>query len=90
MSRSFANTLLYEGTLDTITSVNPILHNVANTLFTPTVRIVEEDCGTLLGQNMPASYRSEGYIETETGLAITPTRRTTLLTELAWLHLVLD
>jgi hypothetical protein len=81
MSRSFANTLLYEGTLDTITSVNPILHNVVHTLFTPTVRIVEEDCGTLLGYSTPSSFRSEGYIETETGLSITPARRTTLLTD---------
>lgn len=79
MSRSFSNTLLYESTLDTITSSNPILHNVVNTLLLPTVRIVEEDCGTLLGKEMQASFSADGLIEVSTGLPITPSRRNTLV-----------
>lgn len=79
MTRSFSNTLLFESTLDSITSHNPILYNVSKTLFTPTVRIVEEDCGTLLGKSFPLSYRCEGFIEVETGLPISSTRRLALI-----------
>ena len=80
MSRSYTNTLLFESALDVINSSNPILFNVAQSIFKPTVKIVEEDCETLLGKSVPSYFRSEGMIEIETGLPLTSARLFTLIT----------
>lgn len=80
MSRDFSNTLLFESALDSIQTSNSLLYSIAQTLFKPTLTLVEEDCGTLLGQNFPISYRAEGNVEVETGLRINSARLTTLIT----------
>lgn len=80
MSRDFSNTLLFESALDSIQITNPILFSVSQALFNPRVEVVEEDCETLLGYELPASFRSEGYLEVDTGLRVNQTRLSTLIT----------
>lgn len=79
MSRDFSNTLLFEAALDSIQTTNPILFSVSQALFNPSVDIIEEDCGTLLGNEVPSTFRSVGYTEVSTGLQVGPTRLSTLL-----------
>lgn len=80
MSRNFSNTLVFEAALDSIDNSDPILYNVAENVFKPVVRITEEDCQTLLGKNVPVSYRIEGEVEVSTGLVIDTARLNTLIT----------
>jgi hypothetical protein len=77
--RSYTNTLLFESALDSITTSNTLLHTLADNLFSPTVQIVEEDCGTLLGEVISVNADAEGRVELSTGLNITPSRITALL-----------
>ena len=79
MTRSFTNTLLFESALDSITSSNPVLFNISENIFRPTLKIVEENCETLLGKESPISFRVEGEVELSTGLNITPARLSTLI-----------
>ena len=80
MTRNFSSTLLFETALDTIQPNNSILYSISQSLFKPTVKIVEEDCETLLGKLMPISYRTEGYIELSTSTRVNSTRLTNLIT----------
>lgn len=72
--RNYTNTLLFESALDSITESNALLKNTAYNLFNPTIKIVEEDCETLLGTLLPVAPDSLGSIEIETGLPITVAR----------------
>lgn len=79
MSRNYTNSLLFESALDTIGPSNPLLFETANDLFRPRVKIVEEDCSTLLGQSIYNSFRAVGLTETETGTPLTEARLQTLV-----------
>lgn len=77
--RSYTNTLLFESALDSITSANTLLYSIADRVFSPTVEVVETDCGTLLGEVLPVNGDLEGRVELSTGLSITPARINALL-----------
>lgn len=79
MTRSYNNTLLFETALDSITVNNTVLNHVATSLFEPSLLVVEEECGTLLGLELPISFRVQGCVELSTGLKITPARLTDLI-----------
>jgi hypothetical protein len=50
-------------------------------LVAPTVKIVEEDCGTLLGSIIEVNFETEGLIELATDLPLTRARLTQILSE---------
>lgn len=73
MSRSFANFLLFEDVLDNIPTTDPVMVQAVNTLLAPMVKIVEENCGTLLGAVTETSLELEGLTDIATGDVLTPT-----------------
>ena len=74
MSRTYANFLLLEDILDNTEGTSPEFKQALNNLLSPIVRVVEEDCGTLLGKTVPTSFEIEGLIETATGSPLTRSR----------------
>jgi hypothetical protein len=78
--RNYTNTLLFESALDSITTSNNILYNTAYAFFNPKVKIVEDDCETLLGTSIPLNPKARGYIELETGSPLNTSRVNTLST----------
>lgn len=69
--RNYLNTLLFESALDSTRQLWSPLKDIAYTLFYPTVRIAEADCGTQLGTMVNITDINEGLIEISTGLPIT-------------------
>jgi hypothetical protein len=67
--RTYSNFLLFEGALEEIQSLTEasgnsvIMSQTVDRLMNPQVNIVEEDCGTLLGDVVPMSYDLEGYVD---------------------------
>lgn len=74
MSRSYSNFLLFEDVLDRVISDTPVMSQAINILLNPIVTIVEEDCGTLLGEQKEASFDLEGLTEVLTNEPITYSR----------------
>lgn len=60
-TRSYTNTLLLEGALDAI-SPSASFARLADQVMQPSVEIVEEDCGTLLGERVLLAYDYTGRI----------------------------
>lgn len=69
-----------ESALDSVTTDNALLWELADTVMSPTVSITEEDCGTLLGENVVADYDAEGLMELSTGVGLTRARINALRT----------
>jgi hypothetical protein len=80
MSRTYSNFLLFEDVLDSMPDYAPVMVQAANMLLNPITKIVDEDCGTYLGQVVDTSAELSGLIEVETGDRITFDRIITLLT----------
>lgn len=74
MSRNYVNTLMLESAMDSINTSDPLLWSVADRITSPVVTLVEEDCGTLLGEEAPLSYDSEGLTELSTGSPLSRSR----------------
>lgn len=82
MTRSYSNFLLFENVLDTLSSApDPIIAQSVSILLNPITKIVEEDCGTLLGEQVDTTYEIEGLLEVATGATITHSRINTLLAQ---------
>lgn len=79
-TRTYSGTLVLESIFDAIPSQNDILVRIANRIFSPDVPIVDDDCGTLLGDVIPLTSESEGLISVEAGVPIT---RATINSKLA-------
>jgi hypothetical protein len=79
MSRTYANFLLFEDVLDNIPNSSPIMTQAVDMLVNPQTRIVNEDCGTLLGSVLDTSLELEGLTEVATGDPLTYSRIVTLL-----------
>lgn len=59
----------------------PNLTNLATTVFTPNIPIVENDCGTTLGKFETVNYEAEGYVELATGLILSKARINQILSQ---------
>lgn len=81
MSRTYSNFLLFEDVLDNIPTSSPVMVQAVNMLLNPIVKIVAEDCNTLLGKIVDTSLELEGLTENATGDRLTSTRLKTLLSE---------
>lgn len=81
--KTYANFLYLGNLLAQCPDTNPVIYGLYNRLFKPTVKIVEEDCGTKVGQVrplIPTSNKSVGYIElSNLDIPMTPVRIKTLL-----------
>lgn len=79
--RSYANSLLMEDILPYIDAESPGTYSVVNSLLRPRIKIVEEDCGTLLGKVVDLKSTSEGLIELENEDPLTKARINELLSK---------
>jgi len=78
--RTFANTLLFSGTLERIPpTVDGNIYSATQILLNLPVTIVEADCQTMLGTNRSLSLGLVGYIEVATGQPLTTARINYLL-----------
>lgn len=76
--RTYTNTLLFESALDSISPSNTLLYNVASRLLSPYVKVVEANCGTVLGGLVPLEENSVGEVELSNGLRLNSSRISTL------------
>lgn len=67
--RNFTNTLLFEQSIDLVPSGTEIAAQITS-IFTPNIKIIESDCGTLLGRTSPLGLDLLGQIELSTGFSI--------------------
>lgn len=81
MSRTYSNFLLFEDVIDNLPTTSPIMIQALGLLLNPAINVVEEDCGTLLGQMSETSYELEGRIEVATGVPLSAARINTLLSQ---------
>lgn len=81
MSRTYANFLLFEEVLDNIPTSSPVMRQAVGYLLNPMVKVVEEDCGTFLGEMVDTSLELQGKIETVTGDPLTAGRIIQLLSQ---------
>ena len=81
--KTYANFLYLGNLLAQCPDTNPVIYGLYTRLFKPTIKIVEEDCGTKVGQIrpiIPTSNKSVGYIElSNLDTPMTPVRIRTLL-----------
>ncbi|HET8689666.1 MAG TPA: hypothetical protein VFM18_23920 [Methanosarcina sp.] len=75
MSRTFANFIYLGNLYSQNPSTSPAIKGMYELIFKPLVSIIEEDCGTKLGDNLAVGSQIRGFIELSNGDApITPTR----------------
>jgi len=64
--RSFTSTLLFEQAMDFVPPSNPNVYAAMNAIFNPQVRVIENDCNTLLGEKIDLTLDLIGRYELET------------------------
>src|ERR1700739_3444628 len=64
--RSYAGLLVLEDIFDYIPTTDPDIVNLANSVFSPNLKIIEVDCGTTLGLYQTVTYAIEGKTELST------------------------
>jgi hypothetical protein len=79
--RSYSGLLVFETVLDSVPAADTFLVDFARSVFSPTVDVVEEDCGTLLGRKITVDYPVEGRMELATGERLTQARIEQLLSD---------
>jgi len=65
--RSYAGLLILEDIYDYVPTTNQDVVNLANTVFSPNLKVVATDCGTTLGLFVTVNYTAEGLVELATG-----------------------
>lgn len=81
MTRTYSSFLLFEDVLDNMPDTSPVMTQAVQMLLSPMVKMIEEDCGTLLGEQVPSSLELEGLIEVSTGDPLTVARIDSLLSQ---------
>lgn len=74
MSRSLTNFLLFEDLFDNLDSTNQTLRTLANQIFTPTVKVVQENCNTNLGRRIAVSPSVNGFVKVTFNGSLNPDR----------------
>lgn len=77
--RSYSGFLILEDLLDNLPASNPNLVNFCYDITNPFITVVEEDCGTPVGEWITLDFSYLGYTELSTGLPLTQTRITNIL-----------
>lgn len=70
-NRSYANALFLENIFNVTPKVDMDLYRFARRVIYPTVKVVIDDCRTLIGLKLQAETDTIGMINLDTGLAIT-------------------
>lgn len=79
--RSYAGLLVLEDLFDDVPTTDTNLLKLANSIFTPLVNVVEEDCGTTLGKFEILNFETQGLVELATGNSLSKERITFLLSK---------
>ena len=77
--RSYSNLIVLETIFDSIPPGNFDLDALVTSVFSPSVEIVEADCGTGLGTKVDVNYELEGRVELATGNVLSYNRILVLL-----------
>jgi len=77
--RSYSGFLILEDLLDNLPGTNPNLVNFCYDVTNPFVTVVEQDCKTPVGQWISLDFSYLGYTELSTGLPLTQSRITNIL-----------
>lgn len=77
--RSYSGYLLLEDLFDDIPEASQMLYNESQQLFNPTVQIVAEDCGTLLGKRISLDFSALGCRDLASDELLTKASITALL-----------
>jgi hypothetical protein len=77
--RTYSSFLLLEDVLDYLDTSNTTLYNFCLNVIRPIVKVTLDDCGTKIGKNIDVNFEIEGLIELATGLTLSQSRITTLL-----------
>jgi hypothetical protein len=77
--RTFTNTLLFENILDTTPTGDGNVSDLYTTITSPTVQVVEANCGTTCGELDDVTYARVGEMELATSLYLTKDRIDQLL-----------
>lgn len=77
--RSYSGLLVLENIYDYIPGNNPDIVNFSRSIFSPSVLVTKDDCGTTLGNIQPVNYELEGHVELATGEVISRARIEQLL-----------
>lgn len=80
-SRNFSSLLLFESLFEEIPNGNPDFQNLANTIITPNLPVVEHHCKSTLGKFEIVNFESEGLVELATGEILTRERIEDLLSK---------
>ena len=78
--RSYASLLILENIFEDIPTLDQNINNLVSTIFTPSLPVVEHDCGTTLGKLEALNFESQGLIELATGVPLNKSRVTDILT----------
>lgn len=70
-----------EDVLDFLPASSPLINQVADSIFNPTVSVTAEDCGTLLGTTIDLSPASEGLVELSTNEQLTQSKIVSYLSQ---------
>ncbi len=79
--RTYSGLLLFENLFDYIPPEVVDVYNLAVSVLTPNLQIMENDCGTTLGKFTNVSFELEGETELATGEVISKARIETLLSQ---------
>ncbi|HET8685565.1 MAG TPA: hypothetical protein VFM18_02735 [Methanosarcina sp.] len=77
--RSYSSLLVFETVFDSIQDADTDSASLARHIFYPQVEVVEQDCGTHLGETIDLNFEAEGRVELATGLPLSRDRITQLL-----------
>jgi hypothetical protein len=79
--RSYLTSLIFEKLFDNVPDNDKDVYNLAQMVISPRVKIVEESCGTTVGEIETIGYRMEGEIELSTNTPLSKTRINYLLSQ---------
>jgi hypothetical protein len=77
--RTYTGILLFEDLFDNVPDGYADIQNLARSIFTPTVSIVETDCRTTLGKFEIANFPIEGLVELATDIRLSQARISQIL-----------
>lgn len=77
--RSFSALMVFETAFDNMVSADPILSSMQQQVFSPVYNVVEDSCGTYLGETLDVNFEAEGRVELATDMRLSRRRIVQLL-----------
>lgn len=79
--RSYLTSLIFEKLFDNVPDTDKDVYNLAQLVISPRLKVVEENCGTTVGEIETIGYRVEGEVELATNQHISKDRLNYLLSQ---------